>query len=153
MATTYDVELYVYDLSQGFAAMMSEPLLGKFSRNSFSVTSNIAKAFFFEVSNFSMGCQIENFRVIENFRWVYVFEEKPKLNESILGFRLDAIYHTAIVVYGKEYYYGGGISGSGVTELEHPGTTQLGMTFILIWHFFEISLSEFNFSKELLWKE
>ena len=33
MATTYDVELYVYDLSQGFAAMMSEPLLGKFSRN------------------------------------------------------------------------------------------------------------------------
>ena len=32
MATTYDVELYVYDLSQGFAAMMSEPLLGKFSR-------------------------------------------------------------------------------------------------------------------------
>merc|ERR1712131_386319 len=59
----------VYDLSQGFAAMMSEPLL---------------------------------------------------------GFRLDAIYHTAIVVYGKEYYYGGGISGSGVTELEQPGTTQLG---------------------------
>merc|ERR1712212_1397588 len=32
----------------------------------------------------------------------------------------------AIVVYGKEYYYGGGISGSGVTELEQPGTTQLG---------------------------
>ena len=36
MATTYDVELYVYDLSQGFAAMMSEPLLGKFSSTSFS---------------------------------------------------------------------------------------------------------------------
>ena len=35
MATTYDVELYVYDLSQGFAAMMSEPLLGKFSSQNF----------------------------------------------------------------------------------------------------------------------
>ena len=30
MATTYDVELNVYDLSQGFAAMMSQPLLGTF---------------------------------------------------------------------------------------------------------------------------
>ena len=56
MATTYDVELYVYDLSQGFAAMMSEPLLGKFSRNSFS---GIAKVYCFEASCFSMGRQIE----------------------------------------------------------------------------------------------
>ena len=30
MSTTWDVELYIYDLSQGVAAMMSEPLLGKF---------------------------------------------------------------------------------------------------------------------------
>jgi hypothetical protein len=69
MSDTWDVELYIYDLSQGFAAMMSEPLL---------------------------------------------------------GFKLEAIYHTAIVVYGKEYYYGGGLSGSGITELDRPGTTQLG---------------------------
>ena len=52
---------------------------------------------------------------------------------------MDAIYHTAIVVYGKEYYYGGGISGSGVTELEQPGTTQLGMTFIKSDIFTDIS--------------
>ena len=43
-----------------------------------------------------------------------------------MGFRLEAIYHTAIVVYGKEYYYGGGISGTGINELDRPGTTQLG---------------------------
>ena len=30
MSDTWDVELYIYDLSQGFAAMMSEPLLGQF---------------------------------------------------------------------------------------------------------------------------
>merc|ERR1712123_254632 len=69
MSTTWDVQLYIYDLSQGFAAMMSEPLL---------------------------------------------------------GFKLEAIYHTAIIVYGKEYYYGGGISGTGINELDRPGTTQLG---------------------------
>ena len=30
MSDTWDVELYIYDLSQGVAAMMSEPLLGQF---------------------------------------------------------------------------------------------------------------------------
>ena len=82
----------------------------------------------------------------------YHFQTDLKLT-WILGFRLDAIYHTAIVVYGKEYYYGGGISGSGVTELEQPGTTQLGMTFIkLIWHFFSdifIDLNVLEFYEQL----
>ena len=71
--------------------------------------------------------------MVPTFRGIQQFEESAfsdRFKNEFLGFRLDAIYHTAIVVYGKEYYYGGGISGSGVTELEQPGTTQLGMTFI-----------------------
>ena len=44
---------------------------------------------------------------------------------------MEAIYHTAIVVYGKEYYYGGGISGTGINELDRPGTTQLGESFLM----------------------
>ena len=64
MADTWDVELYVYDLSQGFAAIMSP---------------------------------------------------------SLLGFRLEAIYHTAIVINGREYYYGGGeTSNSGITNWYEP---------------------------------
>ena len=64
MADTWDVELYVYDLSQGFAAIMSP---------------------------------------------------------SLLGFRLEAIYHTAIVINGREYYYGGGeTSNSGITNWFEP---------------------------------
>ena len=60
MADTWDVDLYIYDLSQGFAAMMSQ---------------------------------------------------------SLLGFRLEAIYHTAIVINGREYYFGGGPgSDSGITN-------------------------------------
>ena len=39
---------------------------------------------------------------------------------------MEAVYHTAIVVYGKEYYFGGGMSGSGITELTNPATTTLG---------------------------
>ena len=54
------------------------------------------------------------------------FQKPLDKSEPLLGFRLEAIYHTAIVVYGKEYYYGGGISGTGINELDRPGTTQLG---------------------------
>ena len=51
MATTYDVELYVYDLSQGFAAMMSEPLLGKFSSQNFDLSSFSVNRFFEKSKN------------------------------------------------------------------------------------------------------
>jgi len=64
MSDTWDVELYVYDLSQGMAAMMSMPLL---------------------------------------------------------GFQLEAIYHTAIVYNGVEFFFGGG----GIDQ-SRPGGTHLG---------------------------
>ena len=63
MATTYDVELYVYDLSQGFAAMMSEPLLGKFPRK-----------WPFSGVDFSNNCQVVMFSMGPNFRGINSFE-------------------------------------------------------------------------------
>ena len=40
---------------------------------------------------------------------------------SLLGRPLDGVWHTAVVVYGKEYFYG-------AAGIEHcsPGTTLLG---------------------------
>lgn len=32
-----------------------------------------------------------------------------QLSEAILGQRIDGIWHTGVVVYGREYYFGGGI--------------------------------------------
>lgn len=34
------------------------------------------------------------------------------MSQQLLGQRIDAIYHTGIVVYGNEYYFGGGIQVS-----------------------------------------
>ena len=31
------------------------------------------------------------------------------LSMSFLGKQIDAVYHTSVVVYGTEYYFGGGI--------------------------------------------
>jgi len=64
MATKSPVHLYIYDLSQGMAKMLSPMLLGR---------------------------------------------------------TIDAIYHTAIVVHGREYFYG----GEGITYCP-PKTTMLG---------------------------
>eukprot|EP00035_Acanthoeca_spectabilis_P010385 m.184116 g.184116 ORF g.184116 m.184116 type:complete len:170 (-) comp15006_c2_seq3:2166-2675(-) len=63
MSTTSTVEVYVYDLSQGMMATMSEQFLGK---------------------------------------------------------RLDGLWHTAVVAYGEEYYFGGGI------QKATPGSTPAG---------------------------
>ena len=32
------------------------------------------------------------------------------MSKQLVGKQIDGIWHTGIVVYGKEYYYGGGIS-------------------------------------------
>jgi len=69
MADTWDVELWIYDLSQGFAGMMSS---------------------------------------------------------NLLGFHLEAIYHTSIVIYGREYFFGGGANcAPGINQCT-PGGTILG---------------------------
>ncbi|CAM0903940.1 unnamed protein product [Alopecurus aequalis] len=43
-----------------------------------------------------------------------------QLSTTVLGKPIDAIWHTAVVVYGKEYYFGGGI------QQDRPGRTPYG---------------------------
>jgi hypothetical protein len=33
-----------------------------------------------------------------------------QFSRQLVGRQIDGVWHTGIVVYGKEYYYGGGIS-------------------------------------------
>jgi len=44
------------------------------------------------------------------------------LSQQFLGKQIDAIYHTGVVVYGYEYYFGGGIvySRPGQSSAGHP---------------------------------
>ena len=44
-----------------------------------------------------------------------------QLSQSIIGKQLDGIWHTAVVVYGQEYFYGSG----GICSCP-PGTTMMG---------------------------
>ncbi len=53
------------------------------------------------------------------------------MSQMIIGKRIDGIWHTGIVVYGKEYYYGGGICNGrpGQTPYGRPiDTINLGVT-------------------------
>ncbi|CAM0956835.1 unnamed protein product [Alopecurus aequalis] len=43
-----------------------------------------------------------------------------QLSTTVLGKPIDAIWHTCVVVYGKEYYFGGGI------QQDRPGRTPYG---------------------------
>ena len=45
------------------------------------------------------------------------------LAPAMLGIQMDAIYHTSVVVYNKEYYFDGGVGVERVTE---PGTSRFG---------------------------
>lgn len=42
------------------------------------------------------------------------------MSMMLLGQQIDAVYHSALVVYGKEYYFGGGICS------DAPGQTPFG---------------------------
>ena len=42
------------------------------------------------------------------------------MSMAMIGKQIDGIWHTGLVVYGKEYFYGGGISWA------NPGTTPFG---------------------------
>lgn len=54
--------------------------------------------------------------------WIYNLgnEETIKLLNSMLGTEIEGIWHTSLVVFGKEYYFMGGIKKS------MPGTTPFG---------------------------
>lgn len=43
-----------------------------------------------------------------------------QFSRQMIGKQVDGIWHTGIVVYGKEYYFGGGIS------YDPPGQTPFG---------------------------
>ena len=36
------------------------------------------------------------------------------MSQAILGMRIDGIWHTGVVIFNKEYYFGGGIQCSPV---------------------------------------
>ena len=44
--------------------------------------------------------------------WVYDLSRgmAAQLSLPLLGRRLDGIWHTSVVVYGREYFYGQGVS-------------------------------------------
>ncbi len=43
-----------------------------------------------------------------------------QFSRQLVGKQIDGIYHTGIVIYNKEYYFGGGISW------DPPGRTPFG---------------------------
>lgn len=45
-----------------------------------------------------------------------------QVSESVLGKRVEAVYHTGVVVFGREFYYG---SGSGI-QAGAPASTSYG---------------------------
>eukprot|EP00043_Microstomoeca_roanoka_P026941 m.13019 g.13019 ORF g.13019 m.13019 type:complete len:187 (-) comp7127_c0_seq1:3942-4502(-) len=66
----------------------------------------------------------------------------PLLSSSMFGIHLEAIWHTSIVVYGKEYFFGGGINCA------HPGTTNAGTAREIV-HLGETEIPEFMFIEYL----
>lgn len=56
-----------------------------------------------------------------------------QLSTSFLGKPIEAIWHTGVVVYGKEYFYGGGIqsTAAGATQYGRPvRVVDLGVTHL-----------------------
>lgn len=43
-----------------------------------------------------------------------------QMSQSLLGIKIDAVYHTAVVLGGVEYFYGAGV------QTCYPGTTHHG---------------------------
>ena len=72
---SHSVELYIYDMTQGMAAVMSPILLGKYLKI-ISVYKFSARLFFCN----SCFC--------------------------VTGRRIDGVWHTAVVVFGREYFFG-----------------------------------------------
>ncbi|GAB5370745.1 hypothetical protein AAMO2058_001519300 [Amorphochlora amoebiformis] len=54
--------------------------------------------------------------------WLYDLSHgmAKAMSPQLLGKQIDGVWHTGVVVYGYEYYYGGGIQAT------HPGMTQAG---------------------------
>lgn len=70
----HTVDLYIYDLTQGMARVMSQMILGRFRCKFCTITEKWRKFSFFSI-------------------W-------------LSGRVLDGVWHTAVVVYGREYFFG-----------------------------------------------
>lgn len=46
-----------------------------------------------------------------------------QMSQAIVGKQIDGIWHTGIVIYGKEFYFGGGIS------YDAPAQTPFGKSY------------------------
>ncbi|XP_053390630.1 uncharacterized protein LOC123563677 isoform X2 [Mercenaria mercenaria] len=61
---------------------------------------------------------------------VYIYDLSHGLartmSQALLGKQLEGIFHTSIVVYGKEYFYGSGSEGRGGIEWCSPGRSGFG---------------------------
>lgn len=91
---SHEVRLYMYDISYGLASLSSEFFLGKCdSYNSYDQEKMI-----------KYHCE-DDLRLEKINLYLIIFLDK----------KLDGIWHTSIVVYGKEFYYG----RSGIT-IERP---------------------------------
>ena len=90
------VQLYVYDLSNGLARQLSPMLLNK---------------------------QVCSRLLIERHCGTLIHSPRSSMTTCL---QLDGIWHTAIVVGGLEYYYGGGVNQA------RPGSTPFGQPLQVI---------------------
>ena len=61
---------------------------------------------------------------------LYIYDlSQGLLSQLAPGLPLQAIFHTSLVVFGHEYYYGGGAGddySSGISVARTPGLTEYG---------------------------
>ena len=74
------VKIYIYDLSKGMARALSQMWLGKFARKLILVMWIFPNSLIF-------------LTIYSSF--------------SLIGKHLDGVWHTGVVAYSKEYFYGG----------------------------------------------
>eukprot|EP00959_Pyramimonas_sp_CCMP1952_P216657 4531378-Pyramimonas_sp.AAC.2 len=107
---SWPVALHVYDLSNGMARMMSRPLLGKQVRPVLTAGCQGARSQIHnESQDKSHGHTPKDFRNT-GFGGDTKFKLRNVLNiRAEIRNKVDGVWHTGLVVYGKEYFFGGGI--------------------------------------------